>query len=75
MSEATKWIQIHTNGATTTFARFYEGKNEGGETIFPFEKMQVDTTGGSYAEIFGVEEYGTEADAAERLRVAVHLGE
>jgi hypothetical protein len=75
MSNAAKWIQIHTNGATTTFARFYEGKNEGGETTFPFEKMQVDTTGGSYAEVFGVEEYATEADAAERLRVAVHLGE
>jgi hypothetical protein len=73
MSEATKWIQIHTNGASTTFARFYEGQDADGDTIFYFEKMEVDTTGESHAEIFGIEEYENEADAAERLRAAIQL--
>ena len=69
------WYQIHTNGGTTTFARFYEGQTESAETIFIFEKMQVDTTTEGTAEVFGVEEYGTAEDAAERLRVAEHLSE
>jgi len=72
--EANTWYQIHTNGAVTTFARFYEGQSPEGDTIFYFEKMQTDNVN-NLVEVFGIEEYENAADAAERLRVAIRLAE
>jgi hypothetical protein len=65
------WFQIHTNGATTTLARFYEGQTEAGAPTFVFEKVQFDITGDGSAETFGREDYATEAEAVNRLVVAI----
>lgn len=65
-----KWYQIHTNGATTTFARYYASPDSTGE----FEKMQVDLVNGT-AEMFGAEHYHDWQDAKTRVRVAVWRGE
>lgn len=64
-----KWYQIHTNGATTTFARYYASPDGTGE----FEKMQVDVVNGT-AEVFGEEHYFDWQDAKTRVRVAIKEG-
>jgi hypothetical protein len=70
--EEAKWVQIHTNGATTTFARWYTGMKESGETTYIFEKMQVDTiNGGKDITIFGEEHFAYADEARERARVAI----
>jgi hypothetical protein len=69
---ANTWYQIHTNGAATTFARFYEGQNEEGATIFVFEKMATDFVN-NLVEVFGVEEFGSAEGAANRVQEAVAL--
>lgn len=75
------WYQIHTNGGTTTFARYtrQEAAQEKGDVeilveVGVFEKLSVDTTtpqGG--AEIFGREEFEDEGAAMARLAEAVEL--
>ena len=65
------WFQIHTNGATTTLARYYEGQTEAGAPTFVFEKVQFDITNGGSAETFGREDYATQAEAVHRLVVAI----
>jgi hypothetical protein len=67
------WYQIHTNGATTTFARFYEGQDETGATLFIFQKMQSDITTDGFAEIFGEQGFDTEEAARSRLDEALEL--
>jgi hypothetical protein len=69
--EETKWVQIHTNGANTTFARWYTGQNENGGSVYIFEKMGVDITAGGHAELFGSEQFAYADEARERVRVAV----
>lgn len=71
MSENT-WFQIHTNGASTTFARWYEGQNAEGETTFYFEKMATDFVN-NLVEVFGIEEFGSAEGAANRVQEAVAL--
>lgn len=75
------WYQIHTNGGTTTFARYtrQEIAQENGDVeilveIGVFEKLSVDTTTpqGS-AEIFGRQEFEDVEAAAARLAEAVEL--
>lgn len=67
--EDAKWYQIHTNGATITFARYYASPDSTGE----FEKMQVDVVNGT-AEVFGEEHFFEWQDAKTRLRVAIKEG-
>lgn len=67
------WVQIHTNGASTTFARFYEGQTDTGEPTFVFEKMESDITAGGHAELFGREDFISAEGAANRLSEAVEL--
>ena len=70
--KAATWYQIHTNGGTHTFARYYEGETAYGAPRYVFEKMSTDTTtedGG--AELFGREHFTTEAAAIVRLRQAL----
>ena len=69
------WYQIHTNGGTHTFARYYEGETAYGAPRYVFEKMSTDTTtqDGS-AELFGREHFTTEAEAIARLRQAIGEG-
>jgi hypothetical protein len=69
---ANTWIQIHTNGASTTFARWYEGQNAEGDTIFVFEKMATDFVN-NLIEVFGVEEFGSVEGATNRVQEAVAL--
>ena len=69
---ANTWFQIHTNGASTTFARWYEGKNAEGDTIFYFEKMATDFVN-NLVEVFGIEEFGSAEGAANRVQEAVAL--
>lgn len=64
-----KWYQIHTNGATITFARYYASPDSTGE----FEKIQVDVVNGT-AELFGQEHFFEWQDAKTRLRVAMKEG-
>jgi hypothetical protein len=71
MSENT-WIQIHTNGASTTFARWYEGQDAEGDTVFYFEKMATDFVN-NIVEVFGVEEFGSAEGATNRIQEAVAL--
>jgi hypothetical protein len=69
------WYQIHTNGGTTTFARWTTIRAENGVDILDaFEKMSVDTTSetGS-AEIFG-REWFTDGGATARLALAMESG-
>ena len=69
------WYQIHTNGGTHTFARYYEGQDEAGGRVYVFEKMSADTTGaGQEPELFGREAYETEAGAIARLVAATESG-
>lgn len=72
--QANTWYQIHTNGAVTTFARFYEGKSDAGATIFAFEKMQVDNVN-KFVEVFGEEEYDELSKAINRVKIAQTLAE
>ena len=71
--QANTWYQIHTNGATTTFARFYEGQDETGATLFIFQKMQSDITTDGFAEIFGEQGFDTDEAARSRLDEALEL--
>ena len=71
MNENT-WIQIHTNGASTTFARWYEGQDAEGDTVFYFEKMATDFVN-NIVEVFGVEEFGSAEGATNRIQEAVAL--
>jgi hypothetical protein len=64
-----KWYQIHTNGGTTTFARYYQSPDGTGE----FEKMAVDHVNDT-SESFGEEHYYDWRDAMTRLRVAIKEG-
>jgi hypothetical protein len=69
------WVQIHTNGGTTTFARWRKYPDYTLNVIeFLFEKMQVDTSSrvGS-VEIFGEQIFGTAAAAMARLDEAQAL--
>ena len=61
-----KWYQIHTNGASITFARFYMNPDGTGE----FEKMEADHVNGT-CDIFAEEHYYEWQDARTRLRVAI----
>lgn len=72
--QANTWYQIHTNGAVTTFARFYEGKSDAGAAIFAFEKMQVDNVN-KIVEVFGEEEYDELTAAINRVKIARTLAE
>ena len=69
---ANTWFQIHTNGARTTFARWYEGQNAEGDTTFYFEKMATDFVN-NLVEVFGIEEFGSAEGAANRVQEAVAL--
>ena len=72
--QANTWYQIHTNGAVTTFARFYEGKSDAGAAIFAFEKMQADSVN-KLIEVFGEEEYDELTAAINRVKIARTLAE
>jgi hypothetical protein len=69
---ANTWYQIHTNGASTTFARWYEGQDAEGDTTFYFEKMATDFVN-NLVEVFGIEEFGSAEGAASRVQEAVAL--
>lgn len=72
--ERNVWVQIHTNGGTTTFARWYEERATNNNLMFVFEKMAVDTTTPSgSAEIFGREEFIFPSGASARVAEAVAL--
>lgn len=72
--ERNTWVQIHTNGGTTTFARWYAERATNNELMFVFEKMAVDTTTPSgSAEIFGREEFILPSGASARVAEAVAL--
>jgi hypothetical protein len=64
-----KWYQIHANGGTTTFARYYASPDGTGE----FEKLAVDHINDTN-ELFGGEHYHDWQDAKTRLRVAIKEG-
>jgi len=66
-----EWKQIHTNGATTTFARIYEEATPRGSE-WVFQKLAADQVDGS-AEMFGEERFGSREAADDRLREAVAL--
>ena len=69
------WYQIHTNGGTTTFARWRKYPDYTLNVVeYLFEKMSVDTTTpqGS-VEMFGDEVFGTAEAATARLAEAVEL--
>jgi len=61
-----QWYQIHTNGAQTTLARFYEGQDEVGGAVFYFEKLSVDIVNKT-SEVFNGESFPTRDEAAHRL--------
>jgi hypothetical protein len=70
------WYQIHTNGGTHTFARYYEGQTAYGAPRYVFEKMSTDTTGtGQEPELFGREHFEREDLAAARLADAIEAGQ
>jgi len=69
------WVQIHTNGGTTTFARWRKYPDYTLNVVeYLFEKMSVDTTTpqGS-VEVFGDQIFGTAEAAMARLDEAVAL--
>lgn len=68
-----EWKQIHTNGADTTFARVYEYRLADLTKVWKFEKITADSVN-STAEVFGHEEFRTQAEAERRLRFAVNSG-
>lgn len=68
MSENT-WTQIHTNGASTTFARYYKATDDTGATLWAFEKLATDYVN-SIAESFGQEYFPTEDEARDRFLTA-----
>lgn len=70
--EPNTWYQIHTNGASTTFARFYEGQTEDGTPTFVFEKMAADFVN-QITEVFGREDFISAEGAANRLAEAIQL--
>ena len=71
---ANTWYQIHTNGGTTTFARWYVGMTEQGEPVFGFEKLQADHSfEGGHAEIFGREEFSSMEAVVSRVQEAIEL--
>ena len=73
-SVANTWYQIHTNGGTTTFARWYVGMNEQGEPVFGFEKLQADHSFESgHAEVFGHQEFSSMEGVISRFREAIEL--
>jgi len=67
------WKQIHTNGATTTFARYYQ-QDDG---AYRFQKLAADHTAepSGFAEIYGDEILPTLAEAIARLDEAVQSGQ
>jgi hypothetical protein len=71
--EPNTWVQIHTNGASTTFARFYEAQTDEGATIFRFEKMAADSVN-KITEVFGESDYLDVLGAQGRLADAVKTG-
>jgi len=73
---ANTWYQIHTNGAVSTFARWWAGMTDTGEPAFAFEKLQVDHTdsGSGSAVIFGGQEFGSVEGAVNRLEEALATG-
>lgn len=64
--------QIHTNGATFTFARVYELKRPEG-TVWIFEKMAADIVN-SECETYGIEEFDLQYYAETRLQQAIKEG-
>ena len=71
MDNMSNWTQIHTNGATTTFARWYRLDAPSG-TTFVFEKMAADVVNGT-TEVFGREEFGEWHGVDARMAEAVSL--
>lgn len=70
--KAATWYQIHTNGGTHTFARYYEGQTADREPLYVFEKMSAEIIAqDGRAELFGREHFTTEAAAVVRLRQAL----
>jgi hypothetical protein len=69
------WVQIHTNGGTTTFARWRKYPDYTLNVVeYLFEKMSVDsTTPQGSVENFGDEVFGTAEAAIARLDEAVAL--
>jgi hypothetical protein len=67
------WVQIHTNGADTTFARVYEYRLADLRKVWKFEKMNADQVNG-VAEVFGHEVFESQYEAERRLRFAVNSG-
>jgi hypothetical protein len=71
--EPNTWYQIHTNGASSTFARFYEAQTDEGATIFRFEKMAADFVN-KITEVFGESDYLDVLGAQGRLAEAIKTG-
>ena len=71
MENMSNWTQIHTNGATTTFARWYRLDAPSG-TTFVFEKMAADFVN-QITEVFGREDFISAEGAANRLAEAIQL--
>ena len=69
------WFQIHTNGGTTTFARWRKYPDYTLNVVeYLFEKMSVDsTTPQGSVEVFGDEIFATADAAMARLDEAVAL--
>ena len=69
------WVQIHTNGGTTTFARWRQYPDYTlGVVEYLFEKMSVDsTTPEGSVEMFGSQVFDTAEAATARLEEAVAL--
>jgi hypothetical protein len=69
------WVQIHTNGGTTTFARWRKYEDHTlGVMEYAFEKMSVDSaTPEGGVELFGFQAFADEAAAKARVAEAVAL--
>lgn len=67
-----EWKQIHTNGATTTFARYYEQE----DGAYRFQKLAADHTAepSGFSEIYGDEILATKSEAEARLNEAIKSG-
>jgi len=67
--EPAVWYQIHTNGATTTFARYYR-QDDG---LYRFQKLAADHTAEptGFAEIFGDEVMESLGEVSLRMTRAI----
>jgi hypothetical protein len=71
--KANTWYQLHTNGASVTFARYYKGTAAGGADVFIFEKLDVDLVVSS-CQLYSVEAYVEELEAMARLTQSMAQG-